>query len=308
MKKILAAVISLVMCAAVFTACGKDTETAEAVDSVTTTVAAEETKAETEAETTIETEAETEAETAVETKAETEAETTAETKAETKAETTAETKAETKAEAAVKTASYASIKEFATSGDVFKLDTKDIPAADSLTYDWIRIFEGAKGIYMDAEYVDGSVAIKMGMEQDDMYMYMYEAASNTKMTIILKDGKMYMLDEASKTGYSMTADESLLEDYDIGAMLGDIDFDAETANAEDVKTTKVEIGGKEYTLEIAETQGVFLFDKNEKIVAILAEEGGTVNAFKINEFTGDAPDELFKVPSGYEIIDIDAAY
>ena len=297
MKKLLAAILSLAMCTAMFTACSKDTETAEVSD-VTTTAAETVTEAE------ITTVKETEAETTTE--AETIAETEAETEAETTAATEAATEAETKAAAAGK-ASYASIKDFANSGDVFKLDTKDIPAADSLTYEWIRIFEGATGIYMDAEYIDGSMAIKMGMEEDDMYMYMYEAASDTEMTIILIDGKMYMLDEATQTGYSMTSDESLLEDYDIGAMLGEIDFDAEAANAEDVKTTKLEIGGEEYILEIAETQGVFLYDKNDEIVAILAEEGGTVNAFKINEFTGDAPDNLFKVPSGYEIIDIDAA-
>ncbi|MBR4097428.1 MAG: hypothetical protein IKK42_09030 [Oscillospiraceae bacterium] len=298
MKKFLAAIISLAMCASMLTACGKDTETAEVSD-VTTT--ASETLAETEAATTEATEAATTEATEAET---TEAETEATTEETTVAETEAETEAETKAEA--KAASYSSLADFAKSGDAYKLDTKDIPAEDSLTYDWIRIFEGATGIYMDAEYVDGSVAVVMGMKQDNMYMYMYEAASNTNMTIILIDGKMYMLDEATKTGYSMTADASLMEEYDVEAMLGDIDFDAETANAEDVKTTKIEIGGEEYTLEIAETQGVFLFDKNDEIVAILAEENGTVNALKINEFSGDAPDKLFKAPTGYEIVDLDS--
>ena len=196
MKKLLAAILSLAMCTAMFTACSKDTETAEVSD-VTTTAAETVTEAE------ITTVKETEAETTTE--AETIAETEAETEAETTAATEAATEAETKAAAAGK-ASYASIKDFANSGDVFKLDTKDIPAADSLTYEWIRIFEGATGIYMDAEYIDGSMAIKMGMEEDDMYMYMYEAASDTEMTIILIDGKMYMLDEATQTGYSMTSD------------------------------------------------------------------------------------------------------
>ncbi len=298
MKKILAAVISLAMCAAMFTACGNDSDTAEVVDSATTTTAAEETTAETEVETEVETTAETETET--------EAETEAETTVETEAETTAETEAETKAEAA-ETASYASLSEFVKSGDAFSLATAEIPAGDSLTYDWVRVFEGAAGIYMDVEYFDGSMAMVMGMEQDKMYMYMNEAASGTKMTIIFNGDKMYMLDEASKTGYSMTADESIMEEYDIEAMLGDIDFDAETENAEDVKVTKVDIDGKEYTLEIAETGGAFLFDKNEKITAIIAEENGAPIALKVNDFSGDTPDELFEVPSGYEIIDIDAA-
>lgn len=295
MKKFLAAIISLAMCAAMFTACGNDTDTTEISD---VTTAASEAVAEAETTTAKETEAETT------TEAEAEATIEAETEVETVAETT--TEAETKAEAAEK-ASYASLKKFVESGDAFKLDSTEIPAGDSLTYDWIRIFEGASGIYMDVEYFDGSMSMIMGMEKNDMYVYMNEAASGTKMTIILTDGKMYMLDEASKTGYSMTADESLMEEYDVEALLGDVDFDAETENAEDVKVTKLDIDGEEYTLEIADTGGAFLFDKNEKIKAIIIEENGSPNGLKINDFSSDTPDELFEVPSGYQIVDLDSA-
>lgn len=303
MKKILAAIISLAMCAAMFTACGKDADTAEVTD-ITTTVS----EAVSKAETTVMEKAETEPEKAAEetTEAETEAETEKVTEAETETETEKATEAETKAETAEK-ASYSSIEKFVESGDAFNLSTAEIPAGDSLTYDWIRIFEGAAGIYMDVEYFDGSMAMVMGMEQNRMYMYMYEPTSGTNMTIILNGGKMYMLDEASKTGYSMTADESIMEEYDVEAMLGDIDFDAETENADDVKVAKLDIDGKEYTLEIADTGGAFLFDNNDKIKAIIVEENGSPNALKINDFSGDTPDELFEVPSGYQIIDIDSA-
>lgn len=303
MKKILAAIISLAMCAAMFTACGKDADTAEVSD-ITTTVS----EAVSKAETTVMEKAETEPEKAAEetTEAETEAETEKVTEAETETETEKATEAETKAETAEK-ASYSSIEKFVESGDAFNLSTAEIPAGDSLTYDWIRIFEGAAGIYMDVEYFDGSMAMVMGMEQNRMYMYMYEPTSETNMTIILNGGKMYMLDEASKTGYSMTADESIMEEYDVEAMLGDIDFDAETENADDVKVAKLDIDGKEYTLEIADTGGAFLFDNNDKIKAIIVEENGSPNALKINDFSGDTPDELFEVPSGYQIIDIDSA-
>ena len=309
MKKILAAIISLAMCAAMFTACGKDADTAEVTD-ITTTVSETVSKAETsvmeEAETEPEKAAEetTEAKTEAETEKATEAET--ETEKVTEAETEKATEAETKAETAEK-ASYSSIEKFVESGDAFSLSTAEIPAGDSLTYDWIRIFEGAAGIYMDVEYFDGSMAMVMGMEQNRMYMYMYEPSSETNMTIILNGGKMYMLDDATKTGYSMTADESIMEEYDVEELLGDIDFDAETENADDVKVAKLDIDGKEYTLEIADTGGAFLFDNNDKIKAIIVEENGSPMALKINDFSGDTPDELFEVPSGYQIIDIDSA-
>lgn len=304
MKKILAAVISLAMCAAMLTACGNDTDTAEIVDSVTTTAAAEETTAETEAETATETEAETTAET--ETETETVAETEAETTVETEAETTVETEAETKAEAA-ETASYASLDDFVKSGDAFKLDTTAISAGDSLTYEWVRIFEGADSLYMDVEATDGSMSMVMGMKEDKIYMKMYEKASDTNLSIIFKGSVMYMLDEATKSGYYMTAGEEIMEAYDVGAMLGEIDFDAETDNAADVLVTKVEIDGAEYTFEVAETGGGFLFDKDENLVAIITNETDSeITALKVNEFSGSAPDSIFEVPSDYQLIDMEA--
>ena len=296
MKKIFAAIISLAMCAAMLTACGNDAGTTEVSD-VTTTVseAVKETEKETEAETT-EAEA-TEAET---TAAETEAETTA-------AETEAETEAEKKAEIA----SYASIEEFANSGDAFdskSFVTDAVAAKDSLTYNWIRIFEGADGIYMDVEAIDGSITMIMGMKNNNIYVKMYEASSKTEMTILFADSKMYMLDEATKSGYYMTSDESTMEEYNIEALLGEIDFDAETENAADVLVSKVEIDGVVYSFEIAETGGGFLFDKNNELVAIITNDtDAEFNGLKVNEFSGSAPDSLFEVPSGYQLIDLEAA-
>ena len=105
----------------------------------------------------------------------------------------------------------------------------------------------------------------------------------------------------------MSADESAMEDYDIGALLGDIDFDAEMEKAADVKVTAVEIGGEKHTFEIAETGGGFLFDKNEKLLAILSPDTSTeMTALKVNEFTGTAPDSLFEIPSDYQLIDMEA--
>ncbi len=270
MKKFLTAVLALSLCGVMLTACGSEDTTAE-TEATTTTVS----ETVTEAETTEATEAET-------------------------------TEAET--EAAAVSTSYESLDAFAKSGDAFNLETETISAADSLTYNFIKIFDGASGMYIDAEATDGNMTIVMGMAENMISMKMNDTASDTNMSIIFKDSKMYMLDEATKTGYYMAADESTMEDYNIGEMLGDVDFDAEIDNAADVLVTKVEIGGEEHTFEVTETGGGFLFDKNEKLVAIFSNDADSeLTALKINEFTGEAPAELFEVPADYQVVDLEAA-
>ncbi len=192
------------------------------------------------------------------------------------------------------------------SGDGFNFETTNVAAKDSLTYNWVKVFDGAESIYLDVEAIDGSMTMIMGMKEDKIFMDMYEQASDTKMAMLFRDGKMYMLDEATKTGYYMAADESMMEEYNIEEMLGDIDFDAETENAGDVKVATVEIGGEEYKYELAETGGGFLYSKDEKLFAILTDEDEGLSALKINEFSAEAPDSVFELPSDYQMIDMDA--
>ncbi len=277
MKKFLTAVLALSLCGVMLTACGSEEATVE-----------------TEATTTV-------SEAAVEA-------TEADTEAVTEAETEEVTEAETDAAEAVSSASYESLDDFVKSGDAFGLDTDIISASDSLTYNWIKVLDGADSIYMDVEATDGSMTMVMGMSEDMISIKMYEATSATNMSIIFRDSKMYMLDEATKSGYYMASDETVMEDYDIGEMLGDMDFDAEIENAADVKSAKLEIGGEDYTFEVAETGGGFLFDKDEKIVAILSNDTESeLTALKINEFTGEAPAELFEIPADYQVVDLEAA-
>ena len=274
MKKILTAILAFSLCGVMLTACSSEETTAEA--ETTTTVSEAVTEA-------VITEAAVEA-------------------------TEKETEEETAAAEAVPSAGYESLDAFAKSGDAFNLETTAISAADSYIYNYVKTFDGASGMYIDAEATDGSMTMVMGMAEDMISIKMYEATSATNMSIIFKDSKMYMIDEASKSGYYMTADESMMEDYDVSEMLGDMDFDAEIENAADVKVTSVEIGGEEYTFEVAETGGGFLFSKDEKLIAILSPEADSeLTALKINEFTGDVPTDIFEIPSDYQLVDLEAA-
>lgn len=186
--------------------------------------------------------------------------------------------------------------------DVFELAEETVAAEKSNTYAFVKTLDGAEELYMDVESEDGNMAMTMGMAIDRIAMKMKDTASETNMTIIITDSVMYMLDDATKTGYSMEADESMLEEYDLETILGDMNVDEEIKNAEDVKVCAVKVADEVYTFEVAETGGGFLFDKNDKLSAILSNDDDTI--LKVNDFSSEVPDDMFEVPSDYEIVDM----
>ncbi|MBQ7980855.1 MAG: hypothetical protein IJ305_04520 [Oscillospiraceae bacterium] len=186
--------------------------------------------------------------------------------------------------------------------DVFELAEETVAAEDSNTYGFVKTLDGAEELYMDVESEDGNMAMTMGMAVDKIAMKMKDAESETNMTIIITDNVMYMLDDATKTGYSMEADESMLEEYDLETILGDMNVDEEIENAEDVKVCGVKVADKTYTFEVAETGGGFLFDEGDKLCAIISNDDDTV--LKVNDFTSEVPEGIFEVPSDYEIVDM----
>lgn len=186
--------------------------------------------------------------------------------------------------------------------DVFDLAEDTVSAKKSNTYNFLKTLDGAEELYLDVEAEDGSMSMVMGMAADKIAMKMKEPGSDTNMTIIITDNVMYMLDDATKTGYSMEADESMLEEYNLEEILGELNIDEEIDDAEDVMVCGVKVDGDVYTFEVAETGGGFLYDSKDKLCAIVAEDEDTV--LKVNEFNADAPDDIFEVPSGYDIIDM----
>ncbi|MCM1022718.1 MAG: hypothetical protein NC395_01505 [Prevotella sp.] len=84
-------------------------------------------------------------------------------------------------------------------------------------------------------------------------------------------------------------------------------MDEEIEEAEDVKVCRVEVGGKEYAFEVAETGGGFLFDGEELYAIITSESDNEFNALIVHEFSGTVPAGTLEVPADYELIDLEAA-
>lgn len=276
MKKFLAAIISLSLCGVMLSACGNDSGTNTDVTESQTSSATETTEAETET-------------------------------TETETETEAETEAPDDGAPAAAGGSYDTVDDFAKDSSVFSLPTETISAADSLTYSFVKTLEGATEFYMDVESTDGSVAMISALSGKDIYMKMSGTSAEENATIMIKDSMMYMLDDSTKSGYYFAADDSVMDEYNVEELLSEIDMDKEIEDAEDVKVCKVEIGGKEYTFEVAETGGGFLFDGDKLYAIINPDSDEEFNALIIHEFSGTVPSGTFELPSDYELIDLAAA-
>ncbi|MCH5192655.1 MAG: hypothetical protein J1F11_01750 [Oscillospiraceae bacterium] len=307
MKKFIASIAALTVCALMLTACGDKTDTGD--EGLTESITAAETaenKAEAKAET--KPKAETKAEKKTETKAETEKET------ETETETEAETEAETNASAAA--ASYSSMDEFIKDKSVFDLPGKLIPSKDTNTYTLMKDFEGGSGIHMAFESTDGTMNISMSMEGDNIAVNMivpndtspvWSVDSFSNVSLIVTNGIMYILDPVTKSGYSMALSDDLLDQmfgqYDLREILSDLDVDAKAEN-DRTYSCNVEIGGKPYTFEYADKMGM-LYDASGKLCTIVSgDKNSDVPDIIINEFSSNIPSGAFKVPSGYEIYDM----
>ena len=282
MKKFLAAIIAIFLCGVMLSACGGNDaggtvydETVSAADTDASAADTEEKKDETEADT--------------------------------EAETEADTEAEADGGAAAAGASYDNVDAFAKDSSVFSLPTETISAGDSLTYGFVKTLEGAAEFYMDVESTDGNMAMIMALSGKEIYMKMSGSAAEENATIIIKDSIMYMLDDSTKSGYYFEADEDVMNEYNVEELLSEIDMDQEIEDAEDVKVCKVDIGGKTYTFEVAETGGGFLFDGDELYAIINPESDEDFNALIVHEFSGNVPSGIFELPSDYELIDLMAA-
>ncbi|MBQ5318911.1 MAG: hypothetical protein J6K17_07445 [Oscillospiraceae bacterium] len=270
MRKILSAIISLALCTAMLTACGKEGKTAEVTEQ-TTTEAVSETAAESAAE---------EAEIST-------------------AETTAAESTETKTEP-VSGNSFATLDEFIEAA--FELETETVP--ESLFFSYAEEHLNGDGLYFDMEAPDGSMKMLLAANKDsDLCL---KAESNTEsMYIYVKDGIMYMLDATEKSGFSMELDRDTVDSLTSEALGGmDITSELEEGESESAECVDVEIDGTAYTFENLEDIGALINKDGELYAIINGDESNAVKVLIVNEMSSNIPEGILELPTDYEIIDM----
>lgn len=245
-------------------------------------------------------------------------------KAETEAETTEkETEKETEAADEPKdsgsdaAAEYGSLEGFANASDVFGHKADAVAGENSYTYAFLKSLEGGSGFYVDLETLDGKSKVIMAIESDQVAVTAIGDASAfdmgmdgfADMSIMLADGKIYMMSTASKSGFYADM-ESLgvsdpLESIDVDEMLSEINGLTDGMDLNSIMSYKVSIGGETYTFEFDDTSGGtgMLYNSRGKVCLII-DGSGSFPKVIINEFSTNVPNKAFDVPSGYKVSDI----
>lgn len=191
--------------------------------------------------------------------------------------------------------------------EIFAVDFEYIAAEESNLYEFAKMFEGGTEFYLDAETADGSASITLAFSQDKIAMNAFEGSSATEISMIIKDGMMYMLSPEEKTGFYMAIDESIMEEYDIESMLSQANIDSDMDLTE-IKAAMVLIGGTEYVFEFNDESGM-IFDTDGKLCAMISAKGSNgINTMIVNEFSSTVPADAFDVPDDYEIMDLASAF
>lgn len=202
---------------------------------------------------------------------------------------------------------FASLSEFAES-DLYDLPYEKTAAADSNTYDFIKTLEGADGLYLDIESTDKSVAMTMAFDAKNNIAMDVTDDTGTRVIIIITNMTMYMLEPTSMSGFYYAVDESVFDDYNMEEMLGQINIDeASLSDSEDIDSCTVEIGGTKYVFEFSNGSG-FLYKTDGTLCAILTNDNSLeITTLIVNEFSKNVPANAFDIPSGYELVDLEAA-
>lgn len=303
MKKLIASIAALSMCALMLTACGDKTNAGDS--GLTESITAEQTA---KAADTASAEEDSKSD-------ETEADKTEENKSdETEADNAEDSDPdETDAGSPDAAVSYGSLDEFYEADDVFSHPSEDVEAEKTNTYAFGKSFEDATDFYADLESSDGKMKIVMAMSMEtkqiaiDIEGVTDESSGITNMSIILTDGKMYMLEPSSKSGFYMELDDEQLaemfDEYDPEELLAEANIDTST-DFEGMMCYNVDIGGKTYTFEYIDNTGM-LYDSNGKMCAVIVDDPSSeFRAIVVNEFSTKASPNAFDIPSGYEIFDM----
>lgn len=307
MKKITAAVIAIVMAACMLTACTTGADTGADEAKTTPATVAEETtkkeKATTEAsekktkkeKTTKEEETTEEEETTKKEKA-TEAEEEETTAAETEKETTAKEDAAV-AETVKSEAPEAEAKVTEKAADKKSGDTKMTKLSKELQTAMASKKYGVK-MYMDDNGEKANVAIYSDGKKTRMDIVGVSEGEEVDMTIIIKDGKTYMLDNIQKAGMSTASGDTSSLDSELDSIS---ELNAEVEGL--ISSEKETFEGKEYICETYENEGeklkcYFTDGVDNKVIVVMDKTRIDL------ELTAAPTSSMFDIPSDYSMMDI----
>lgn len=211
-------------------------------------------------------------------------------------------------------ASYASLDEFFNADDIFDHPAESVDRDNTYSNSINQSFEGATDIYIDLESPDGNMKITAAMSMETKQLLLnienlaYTESDITNASIIMTDGRMYILEPSSKLGLYMDIDEEqfaqMFDQYNAEKILAESEIEITSIDLDNIMSYGVEIGGRSYTFEFSEKIGA-LFDENGNYSAVVnGDPDAEIHAAIINEFSDNIPSGAFDVPPDYKIMDM----
>ena len=157
------------------------------------------------------------------------------------------------------------------------------------------------GLHMDFELEDEDTKMDFYTKKDNVYMD-YDI-DGEKAIIIVDDEYVTVLDPANKTGDRIEMTDDVEEQIDKLSVSVDKIYDMADVDKGWKKGTVKQDGMEYESEEVGDDKKTtkFLYNDDDELVYVIAEEGDDKTVIKINAFDDKVPKDIFEVPDGYTI-------
>ena len=197
---------------------------------------------------------------------------------------------------------FADMDEFLAS-DFFSIEGKETAAKDCPSYKMYSTLKSADKFIMELKASDGSSSVRYAVSGSNSLMERHSSAeSEITVKYIVKNSRMYMLDDENKLAMYMPVDESWKESGSVKSVLESFQIDINQSSG---IVSDVKIGGKSYVLEVGSSTAL-LFNTDGSLYALITS--GDSLEYSMYEWTvsDKVPSDTFDIPKDYTEVDLEA--
>lgn len=196
-------------------------------------------------------------------------------------------------------ASYASIEEFIRADDILNHVGEPVDAENSCTYTFLKSLDSGSEAYIKLYDIDTGTTMFIASAENQYAVG--TVSDDENISLIATDGKVYLLDHISKSGFDMELSEEeysgLLANVSPEKILSGFSLD-DGIDLEGLMSCKIAIGSELYTFEFEDDTGGILYYPDGMICSYAYEDSSPVI---YNKFSVNVPAGTFDIPSDYEI-------
>lgn len=196
---------------------------------------------------------------------------------------------------------FADIDEFLAE-DFFSIEGKETSSEACPSFEMYSILRSSDEFIMELKAFDGSSSIKYAVSADKSFMERnISDETDITMKYIVRDSKMYIIDDSNKLAMYVPVDENWAETGSAEAVLESFGINISRIGY----ISNVKIGGKSYILETG-TSTAMLFNTDGSLYAFIS--GGNSLEYSLYEWTvsDKVPSGIFDIPKDYTEVDMEA--